>query len=83
MRQFAAPVFTKSSRLFHKNIFSAHIVAINNVALIAYVDADNNLLNCVAMDAAEPGFYLFAFSPADDGDFQALASVIASSIRNY
>ena len=42
----------------------AEVVEVNGVALIAYVDSANNLLNCVAMDAAEPGFYLFAFSPA-------------------
>ena len=60
----------------------AEVVEVNGVALIAYVDSANNLLNCVAMDAAEPGFYLFAFSPADDADFQMLATAIASSIRN-
>lgn len=61
----------------------AEVVEVNGVGLIAYVDSANNLLNCVAMDAAEPGFYLFAFSPADDADFQMVASAIASSIRNY
>ena len=60
----------------------AQVVEVNDVALITYVDAANNLLNCVAMDATEPGFYLFAFSPADDADFQLVASAIASSIRN-
>ena len=60
----------------------AEVVEVNGVALIAYVDSANNLLNCVAMDAAEPGFYLFAFSPADDADFQMVAAAIASSIRN-
>lgn len=60
----------------------AQVVEVNGVGLITYVDSANNLLNCVAMDAAEPGFYLFAFSPADDADFQMVASAIASSIRN-
>ena len=60
----------------------AEVVEVNGVGLITYVDSANNLLNCVAMDAAEPGFYLFAFSPADDADFQMLATAIASSIRN-
>ena len=60
----------------------AEVVEVNGVGLIAYTDAENNLLNCVAMDAAEPGFYLFAFSPADDEDFQNLAGLIAASIRN-
>ena len=61
----------------------AEVVEVNGVGLITYVDSANNLLNCVAMYAAEPGFYLFAFSPADDADFQMVASAIASSIRNY
>ena len=61
----------------------AEVVEVNGVGLITYVDSENNLLNCVAMDAAEPGFYLFAFSPADDADFQMVAAAIASSIRNY
>ena len=61
----------------------AQVVEINGVGLVAYVDAANNLLNCIALDATEPGFYLFCFSPADDADFQLLASAIASSIRNY
>ena len=61
----------------------AEVVEVNGVGLITYVDSANNLLNCVAMDAAEPGFYLFAFSPADDADFQMVAGAIASSIRNY
>lgn len=61
----------------------AEVVEVNGVGLITYVDSANNLLNCVAMDAAEPGFYLFCFSPADDADFQMVASAIASSIRNY
>lgn len=60
----------------------AEVVEVNGVGLITYVDSANNLLNCVAMDAAEPGFYLFCFSPADDADFQMLATAIASSIRN-
>ena len=60
----------------------AQVVEVNGVGLITYVDSANNLLNCVAMDAAEPGFYLFAVSPADDADFQMLATAIASSIRN-
>lgn len=61
----------------------AEVVEVNGVGLITYVDSANNLLNCIALDAAEPGFYLFAFSPADDADFQMVAAAIASSIRNY
>lgn len=61
----------------------ASLVNVNGVGLVAYVDAENNLMTCIALDAAEPGYYMFAFSPADDVEFQTLASLIASSIRNF
>lgn len=71
---------------FHAELVTAYpdaeIVEVNGVALIVYADAENNLLNCIALDASEPGFYMFAFSPADDEDFVSLAALIASSIRN-
>jgi len=60
----------------------ASVVEVNGVGLVAYIDTENNLLNCIALDATEPGYYLFAFSPADDENFQNMASLIASSIRN-
>jgi len=60
----------------------AAVVEVNGVGLVAYVDAENNLLNCIALDATEPGYYMFVFSPADDPDFQTLAALIASTIRN-
>ena len=64
------------------NYPGANLVDVNGIGIIAYIDAENGLLNCIAMDAAEPGMYMFAFSPADDEEFQLLASCIASSIRN-
>lgn len=71
---------------FHAELVEAYpgaeIVQVNGVALIVYADLENNLLNCIALDANEPGFYMFAFSPADDEDFQNLAAAIAASIRN-
>lgn len=60
----------------------ASVVEVNGVGIIPFVDAENNLLNVVALDAAEPGYYLFSFYPANDEDFQVLASLIASTIRN-
>ena len=60
----------------------AELIDVNGVGLIVSIDAENNLLNFIALDAAEPGYYLFAFSPADDPDFQLLAYAIAASIRN-
>jgi len=61
----------------------ANLVDVNGVGIIAYIDAANGLLNCIAMDAAEPGIYMFSFTPADDEEFQLLASCIASTIRNF
>lgn len=60
----------------------AELVEVNGIAVIVYADLENNLLNCIALDASEPGFYMFAFSPADDEDFQDLAAAITASIRN-
>jgi len=60
----------------------AGIVIVNGIELLAYTNFDNNQLILVGMDAAEPGMYCFVFSPADDPDFQNLAALIASTIRN-
>lgn len=61
----------------------AEIVEVNGVNLILSTDAEMNQFTCTALDAAEPGLYCFVFSPADDADFQILAGLIASTIRNY
>lgn len=68
---------------FEQNYPGANLIEVNGVGLIAYIDEENGLLNCVALDATEPGMYMFSFSPADDEDFQYLASAIASSIREF
>lgn len=60
----------------------ADVVEVNGVALLAFTDTETNLITCIAMDGTEPGYYMFAFSPADDENFQNLAALIASSIRN-
>ena len=61
----------------------AEAVEVNGVGLVTYVDPENNMLTCLALDATEPGFYMFAFSPADDAEFRYMASLIASSIRCF
>lgn len=60
----------------------AAIVEVNGVGLIGYLDAENNTMNCVALDGTEPGAYVFSFFPGDDEDVQTLAALIATSIRN-
>ena len=71
---------------FHAELVTAYpgaeLVEVNGIAVIVYADLENNLLNCITLDASEPGFYMFAFSPADDEDFQNLAAAITASIRN-
>ena len=71
---------------FHAELVTAYpgaeLVEVNGIAVIVYADLENNLLNCIALDASEPGFYMFAFSPAGDEDFQNLAAAITASIRN-
>ncbi len=61
----------------------SQVMEVNGLGLVCYVDAENNLLNFVALDAAEPGAYLFAFSPIDDEVFIVQASLIASTLRNF
>ena len=57
-------------------------VEVNGIALLVMADADNNTLSFIGMDAAEPGYYTFIFTPMNDENLQVLASVIASSLRN-
>lgn len=60
----------------------AGIALVNGVELLAYTNFENNQMTYIAMDGAEPGIYCFVFTPADDPDFQNLAALIASTIRN-
>ena len=57
-------------------------VEVNGIGLLVMADADNNTLSFIGMDAAEPGYYTFIFTPMNDENLQVLASVIASSLRN-
>ena len=61
----------------------AQIMDVSGVGLVFYEDTENGLLNYIALDATEPGFYLFAFSPADDAVFKVESAIIASTIRCF
>lgn len=61
----------------------AQLSEVNGVGLVWYVDAENKLLNYLALDAAEPGVYMFAFSPIDDEVFVVQSALIASTLRNF
>ena len=41
------------------------------------------LLNYTALDATEPGMYMFAFSPAGDPAFRAQSGLIAATLRCF
>ena len=69
--------------LLAANYPTATLTEINGVSMVYYMDEVNNTLNFVALDGVEPGFYIFVFTPGDDVEFQALAALIASTIRNY
>lgn len=61
----------------------AKCMDVSGTGLIFYDDIENNLMNYIALDATQPGFYMFAFSPADDAVFTVQAAIIASTIRNF
>ena len=59
----------------------ATIIETNGIKLMAYTDAPNNLMGTIMMDPAEPGFYMFFFTPGDDVEYQTIAGFIAASVR--
>ena len=59
----------------------AELVEVNGIALIVFGDAENDQLTFAALDATEPGVYLFIFTPMSDENFRVLASAIAASLR--
>lgn len=61
----------------------AQVMDVSGVGLVFYVAVENGLLNYVALDATEPGAYLFAFSPANDEVFLVQSAIIASTIRCF
>lgn len=61
---------------------TATLTEVNGISMVYYLDDVNNALNFVALDGAEPGVYVFVFTPGDDEDYQVVAALIASTIRN-
>ena len=59
----------------------AELLEVNGIGLICFADAENDILGFAALDGAEPGLYMFFFTPMADENLQLLASVIASSLR--
>jgi len=61
----------------------AQVMDVSGVGLVFYLDDENGLLNYIALDATEPGMYMFAFSPADDPVFRAQAGLIVATLRCF
>lgn len=57
-------------------------VEVNGLDLLMMGDAENDTLSFIGMDAAEPGYYTFLFTPLSDENLQLWAAAIASSLRN-
>ena len=59
----------------------AKLMEVNGIGLICFGDGANDILGFAALDGAEPGLYMFFFTPMSDENLQIMASVIASSLR--
>ena len=60
----------------------AEVLEINGIEFISLSDEANDLFCLCALDGAEPGLYMFWFSPNSDETFVDTAVAIATSIRN-
>ena len=60
----------------------ASVIEINDIAFIGFTDTEEDICGFIAMDAAEPGYYTFWFTPASDEAFVDLATSIVLSICN-
>ena len=61
----------------------AQLMDVSGVGLVFYEDTANGLLNYIALDATEPGMYMFAFSPAGDEVFLVESAIIAATLRCF
>ena len=61
----------------------AEVIEVNGIEFIGFTDEANDMLCMCALDAAEPGLYMFWFTSSDqDEAFAEIAVAIATSIRN-
>ena len=65
-----------------QNYPTATLTEVNGISMVYYLEEANDALNFLALDAAEPGYYMFVFTPGSDADYQVVAALIASTIRN-
>lgn len=58
---------------------TATVMDLNGTSVVAFHDADEDVLGIVMMDTVDPGYYIFMFTPASDADFLPVADAIAAS----
>ena len=58
---------------------TATVMDLNGTSVVAFHDADEDVLGIVVMDTVDPGYYIFMFTPASDADFLPVADAIADS----
>lgn len=60
----------------------ASVIEINDISFVGFTDTEEDVCGFTALDAAEPGYYTFWFTPASDEAFIDLATSIVLSICN-
>ena len=58
---------------------TAAVMDLNGTSVVAFHDADEDVLGIVVMDTVDAGYYIFMFTPASDADFLPVADAIAAS----
>ena len=58
---------------------TATVMDLNGSSVVAFHDAEQDVLGIVVMDTVDPGYYIFMFMPASDADFLPTADAIAAS----
>ena len=58
---------------------TATVMDLNGSSVVAFHDADEDVLGIVVMDTVDAGYYIFMFTPASDADFLPVADAIAAS----
>jgi len=60
----------------------AEVIEFNGIEFVSLSDEENDMFCMCALDGAEPGLYMFWFTPNSDEAFVESAVAIATSIRN-
>ena len=58
---------------------TATVMDLNGTSVVAFHDAEEDVLGIVVMDTVDAGYYIFMFTPASDEAFLPVADAIAAS----